>query len=147
MALRAELEQLLAQLGEVAARVAGPGLVQHDLVRRRRRVGDLVRRDVAARELGAAHQVEHPAHLLAGDHRREGLAADLADDLRRTCGARRVEDVGTGPLPGSVTSTSPERVRAVGFTTTVAPAGASTCAASACTASRVRPSPIWRASA
>ncbi len=52
----------------------------------------------------------------------------------------------TGPLPGSGTLTTPDRVCAVLFTTMVDDAGTSTVVASVRTASRVRASPTWRAS-
>ena len=52
----------------------------------------------------------------------------------------------TGPVPGTTTSTSPPRSVPVGFTTSVAPDGASTRPARSWSASRASASPIWRAS-
>ena len=120
LALRAEVEDLIAQLGEIAMRIAGTGFLQHDLVHGAG-VLDFVRRDVASGELGAAHEIEHPTHLLAGDHRRVDLAADLADELgRAACRARRP------CAPGRFPAASLRRARSggarSGFTTTVAPA-------------------------
>ena len=87
---------------------------------------DVVRRDLTARELRAAHEVEHPPHLLAGDHGLVDLAGDDADQLRRERACRRARRSDTGLRPGAVPRRSRTRARAVGFTTTVELGGAST---------------------
>ncbi len=109
----AEGEQLLFELGEIDALVAAPRLVQHHvvLVSGITAIVGLERADLAARELGAPHHVEHPADLLARDHRLETVAAGVVDELGRVgrtvgpdemtrsgAGDTRIDE--TGPRPG-----------------------------------------------
>ena len=68
---------------------AGPGVVQGELDGAVGEVASLDAGDLGARELGAAHHLDHPADLRAGDRGGEAVAGGARDELRR---ARRAVD-------------------------------------------------------
>ena len=78
----AEAQHLFAQIAEVGERLAGRREVQADVPDAV--VGPLDRRlgDVVARELDAAHEVEHPTDLAADDDVGEGQPAPFGEHLR-----------------------------------------------------------------
>ncbi len=101
-ALVAQAQQLVAQLLEIGGGLAAVDAVKLQLDGPVPGTLEVVAADARPRELGAAHHLEHPPHLLARHRGREAFAADRPHHLgrhRRAAGRHQVHRALAGHVP------------------------------------------------